>query len=127
MAGAKYAGLRAGQLRDRVDIQERIDQLDAAGAPLPAQWRTVLRAWADVQTETSNRRSSETVRADQLMAQAIYRIVIRFNGRIAITEKHRALWIGPPDIPLNIIAIPQDPDGRRRQLVLICQQGLVDG
>lgn len=119
-----YPGLRAGQLRDLLYIEERIDRNDAAGAPLPADWRPIAKVWADLKTHGGFRRGEET-RADQLITSATYKVTIRF--RTDVTSKHRLTFIGPPSFHLNIIAEPQDPDGRRRSLVLVCEAGLTDG
>jgi head-tail adaptor len=121
----QYPGLRAGQLRDLMELQERVDSLDAANAPLPPSWRMICRLWADVKQLQGFRQTEiEAPHAQQLMASSAYKVTVRF--RSDVTAKHRLLWIGPPDMSMNILSVA-DPDGRRRRLVLICQAGLVDG
>jgi head-tail adaptor len=125
-SNVKYSGLRAGQLRDLVEIQSRVDSLDAANAPLPPTWIKIGREWANVnQIQGFRAVEIEGVVAQQLFTSAAYEIRMRY--RSDVTTKHRLVILGPPlDVAVNILSIA-DPDGRRRQLLLICQAGLVSG
>ncbi len=124
MAASKYPGLRAGQLRDLVEIQERIEKFDGANAMLPPKWKTIGRAWADL-GQLRGSRPSENVHANQLSTLTIFEVALRF--RTDVTAKHRLRVLGPPAYILNIVSEPIDPDGRRRKVTMVCETGLVDG
>lgn len=126
MSKGNYFRTRAGQLRDYVQFEARVDRFDGANAQMAPDWNRVGQAWADVQPVGGFRRV-EDVHAQQLMAESSYTVVVRFRNDL--TTKHRIrVLVGKPGLPegFNILNI-QDPDGRRRWLVMTCEAGLVDG
>lgn len=114
--------IRAGQLRDLVRLEERVENVDAAGGVNEPSWRFVAKFWADISQIV--RRSAEGLHSQQIMGPNLYTVYIRF--RTDVTIKHRLVVIARPDEPLNILGLG-DPDGRRRQLILTCQGGLTSG
>ena len=119
-----YPALAAGSLRDLVELQSRVDVKDSAGDFSPV-WTSIGREWANLRLLTGFRASeTEGVRAQQIITSSIYQVQIHF--RADVTTKHRLIVIGPPRLVLNILAVG-DPDGLRRKLELMCEQGLTDG
>lgn len=118
-----YPGIRAGQYRDLVEVQERKERFDAANAVLPPKWENIGREWALIeQVQGFRALEIEGVYAQQLLAVSSYNVKIRFRNDV--TTKHRIKVIGPPDLFLNILSVG-DPDGRRRKLLMICTAGLI--
>ena len=128
IAPPRYPGLRAGQLRSLVKIQARVDSTDASGG-IQTQWNDVPNGivWANVTPLVLNR-GGELTSAEELRAVKRFKVTMRY--RTDITEEHRLLQVNrednSADRPLNILSV-NDPDSRRRQLLLICESGLTSG
>ncbi len=104
----------AGRYRHRVDILQPPDPLvtDAAGQPLDA-WTILETRWAEVRDLTGRRLWA----AQQVHAEARTEVHMRWTA--AVTEGMR---IEHGSRTLEIIGIPADPDGRRRELVCTCRE-----
>lgn len=103
--------MRAGQLRQRVTIQEQTTTVNERGAK-ELGWANVATVWADVRTPTGRERTSD----DMTMATLSHVVTMRY--RSGLTAAHRLKW---GDRVLSLLATP-DPDNRQRMLVCQCQE-----
>lgn len=98
-------------LREQVVIEHRVTARDAAGQPIES-WAASARLWARVESVAG----SEAVAGGQVTAEATHRITIRhWTG---VTPHCRVDWQGDK---LDVLSVA-DPDGRRREMVLVCRQ-----
>lgn len=103
--------MRAGQLRDRVTLQEVTETRDSFGAVVEA-WSDVATVWAEV-ADLSGR---EYFDAQQTNAELKTRIRIRY--RSGVVPKMRAVF-GSRVFDIESVI---DPDSRRRELHLMCKE-----
>lgn len=103
--------MRAGRLRHRVELQEPLQEQDAAGQPI-STWRTVGRRWASVEPLTGQ----ELLRAQQFGAETTIRVRMRFMERL--TPKWRLRHEGRT---LEIVSLI-DRGERGRELELLCKE-----
>jgi SPP1 family predicted phage head-tail adaptor len=103
--------MRAGQLRQRVTIQQATTTTNARGARVPG-WADVATVWADVRTPTGRERTAN----EATVATISHVVTLRY--RADLTAAHRIKW---GDRVLSLLATP-DPDNRRRTLVCQCQE-----
>lgn len=108
--------MRAGSLRHRVKIEERIERTDDTGDPIP-YWRTWRTVWAAVEPIGGR----ELLTENQIHALATTRIRMRFlrgiNAKMRIRHSER-IW--------NIETI-LEPLWEREVLEVLCTDGLNDG
>lgn len=109
--------MQAGKLRERVTIQREVVTRDSFGAEVNP-WTNVATVWASVRPGASGERFIAA--ADQLQATITHAVRIRY--REGMSPKQRLLWEGK----LLGIQSAVDPDGRKRELVLLCLE-IVDG
>lgn len=102
--------MKAGILRDRLEIQEMGSGEDDWGTPLPNDWITVGRIWGNVRHLSG----SESIRADA--DTSIVKASIRVRRRAAVTAGCRILHDGKT---YDIEAVL--PDARRVYTDLICK------
>jgi SPP1 family predicted phage head-tail adaptor len=100
-----------GQMRERVTLQAPVRLPDGAGGA-DAAWDAGATVWAKVE----ERGGEERAAGERLAAEARLRVTIRH--RSGVTAEMRALWNGRA---LEITGI-RDPDGRKRFLVLDCEE-----
>ncbi|ABS62532.1 phage head-tail adaptor, putative [Parvibaculum lavamentivorans DS-1] len=100
-----------GALRERVTLQSPIRTADGAGGAA-VTWDDGVSIWAKVEM----RGGGETPAGERLEARALVRMTIRY--RSGITAEMRALWQGRAFNIRNL----RDADGRRRFLVLDCEE-----
>ncbi len=74
--------IHAGQLRDRIDIEEPVASVGDGGQPQET-WRLYKHTWADVQTESVK----EALQGDKPESQTQWKIAVRFDA--GITQKMR--------------------------------------
>lgn len=103
--------MRAGQLRHRVTIQAQTTTQDEYGQPVQT-WSDVATVWASVE-DLSGR---EFFAAQQIAAEVTTRVTIRYRAGI---EPDMRVIAGGRTLDIRSV---QDPDGRRRQLVLMCRE-----
>lgn len=110
--------MQAGKLRERITIQEEIVTRDSFGAEVNP-WRNVATVWASVRPGSSGERF--VAAADQVQATISHTIRIRY--RAGVNPKQRLLWDG------KYLGIQStvDPDGRKRDLVLLCLEIVSNG
>ena len=109
--------LPAGQLRDRVTIQQPVRVRTAMGGTEDT-WQDVTTVWASVRQPSSN----ELFAAAQQQALVEHVVVIRY--RTGIAANMRVMWRGRA---LDIVGEPADMDGTRRELRLRCVSGAKNG
>ena len=107
--------MRAGELRHRVTIQAVTDGLGTAGGPTET-WADVATVWAAVESVLNRVAATEYMEAQQVEAQALTRIRIRY--RAGVTPKHRVLW---GTRVYNILAV-NNVDERNIELHLMCRE-----
>jgi len=103
--------MRAGQLRERIEIQRDDGTPDGLAAHVP-DWTTIARVYARVETLSGR----ELVEAQQLKQDVTHRVTIRYLS--GLTGKHRVLRAS--DSILNIEAVIPDERNTRQQLM--CRQ-----
>jgi len=105
--------LRAGDLRDRVEVQEdQGTEKDQYKQPIP-DWQTVETRWANV----SGLSGREYWQAQQAQAETTYRVEMRYSARLAaLGSKARLVWDGKTLEVESVI----DPDGLKERLLLMC-------
>ncbi|MDA0780673.1 MAG: phage head closure protein [Rickettsiales bacterium] len=100
-------------MRERVKFQTESDVADGGGG-FTATWINHVTVWGKV----SPVKIDEEAQADQLQAEVLYKIKIRY--RSDLSEKMRIVWQGKN---LNIRSIT-NPDERKRYNEIIAEQGV---
>ena len=100
-------------MRHPVVIQQRVVTTDAYGEAVET-WTTLAEEMADVRMQPGG--ESWTSGADQSVARLTHRVRLRY--RSDVTPLNRVQWNG------RILDIESavDPDGRSRELLLICAE-----
>lgn len=104
-----------GQLRDRVTLQQEGAPVADGGGGYAPSWSTI-EAEIPARIEASGGR--EAILGQKLAPVVSHAVTLRW--RDDVTAGMRLLWAGAP---LNIRAV-MDLDGRRRFLMLACDQGV---
>lgn len=102
-----------GDMRHRITIQQRTETRDALGASV-FTWSTLATVWAEVGGAFGSERFTSGV--DQEVAQVTHRIRVRY--RDDVTPLNRVLY-GSKVLDIETAI---DPDGRRRELVMMCRE-----
>jgi SPP1 family predicted phage head-tail adaptor len=103
--------MRAGTLRHRITIQEVTETPDSAGEPTES-WSAFKTVWASVEPL----RGRELLRAQQIHADASYKITIRHLS--GVTPKMRVLW---GSRIFDIHAAPVT-DSRDQKIEMLCSE-----
>jgi len=106
----------AGQLNQRVTLQQRVAGIDALGQQSES-WADVVRLWAKVEPLRGN----QFFAAAQAQNEVTARITIRW--RAGVDPGMRVIWRGEP---YGIFAVI-DPMGEKQQIELMCVNGTGDG
>lgn len=109
--------LAAGDLRERVSIEQRAESLDGIGENQGA-WSTLATVWANAEPL----RGREYFAAGQQQQTVDVRFRIRY--RADVTGLMRVVWRG---VPHDIVGPPINVEGRREYLELMTVQGQRDG
>lgn len=104
--------MKAGALRARIRIQQRAESSDGQGGTA-LSWADVCQAWASI----SGRGGREFQTAKQTRSALTDEIHIRYRPGITA-----AMRVVTANRVLSIAQPPYDPDGRRRELVLFCEE-----
>ena len=75
--------LKAGDLRYRVVIQRKQSGRDPTGAPLPATWRDVGRAWCDIRFISS----SSVIATAQDKTVSVYLLTLRKRRDVCVGDR----------------------------------------
>lgn len=102
--------MRAGQLRERVTIQQKVVTQNAFGEEV-ITWTTFATTWADVEPLTGR----EFIEQARREAEISYKVTIRY--RTGIVPYMRISWESKT---LRIEAVM--PDGIKRQIMLMCSE-----
>lgn len=105
----------AGQLRDRVTIEQRGTTRDAAGQKV-ASWTTLATVWANVRHQSG----AEAIRADSEVS--IVKASIRVRFREDVTAGMRVVK-GAAVFDIKAVL----PDGQRAFVDLVCETGASGG
>ena len=111
-----WAGVRAGDLKRRITIQQRSASVDTFGQQL-VTWSNLLTSWAEIQP-TSGR---EMVSAEAQQFEISHQITIRY--RSTITPAMRVLYEGRVFEIMSVL----DQDTQHRRLTLMCSEGPTQG
>ncbi len=79
--------MRAGLLRNRIEIQRADVRRDANGQP-SRLWTTIANVWAAVEPL----RGAERFEAHAQHAQISHKVRLRFDPDVAVTTQHRLLF-----------------------------------
>lgn len=105
--------MQSGRLRQRITIQTHTESRDALGASIWT-WSTLAKVWAEVRMPYGSERFVSA--ADVEVAQVTHRVKIRY--RDDVSPLNRIVWRSRVlDIESAV-----DPDGRRRELVMMCRE-----
>lgn len=102
--------MRAGQLRERVTIQQKVVTQNAFGEEVIV-WTTFAATWADVEPLTGR----EFIEQARREAEISYKVTIRY--RTGVVPYMRLLW---DTKVMRIVAAM--PDGIKRQITLMCSE-----
>jgi len=105
--------MRAGRLRHRVTIEEASESRDGLGASI-LSWSTLATVWGEVRMAPAGERVVSG--ADVEVAQVTHRVKIRYRDDVG--PLNRLLH----DSKILDIESAVDPDGRGRELVLLCRE-----
>lgn len=108
--------MRAGDLRHKIMIQSRGAAADANGQQI-ILWTNL----ADIHAKVEELGGYELMAANSIRASNTTRVTIRY--RPDVTEKMRILYNGK----ILDITSTSDVDGRRRELELMCKDGVNQG
>lgn len=111
-----WGGLRSGDLRRQIVIQQRSTTKDTHGQE-STSWSDVATTWAAI--EPLNGRELLAAQAQQ--SETTHQVVIRY--RTGITAANRVLYQGRVFNVLSVI----DQDMKHRSLMLLCSEGLNQG
>jgi len=109
--------LAAGQLDQRISIEQRISVVNDLGEEEPT-WSTLATVWARAEPL----RGREYFAAAQLQGEVDVRFTIRH--RTDVDRTMRVQWRGQA---YDIVSPPIEPQGGREYLELMCVQGKRDG
>jgi head-tail adaptor len=110
-------------LRERISIEGYTEDVDTSGG-LTNDWPTLF---ADIPADVEPQiplNSSEAMHSGELIAAKLYKITARWTAAFeTITANHRVNWHGRR---LAIVSGPYNVDSRNREMVMICQEGVVN-
>ena len=107
--------MRAGTLRQRVQLQEKQVVRDTFGAEV-VTWATLATVWGAVEPLQGR----EFLDAQQIQAEISTRIRMRYRGDITVSPEKRVVWGAHVYDVLAVI----EPETRRRELVLMCKEAV---
>lgn len=114
---AATARITAGQLTQRITLQQRAAGVDVLGQGT-GTWQTVAEVWARARPL----RSRELFAAGQMQNVTDVEFTIRW--RSDITAAMRILWRG---VPHGITGMPIDVDGQQQWLEILAATDVKDG
>jgi SPP1 family predicted phage head-tail adaptor len=109
-------GLRSGDLRRRVTVQQRTVSVDTFGQQA-VSWSSFLECWADIQPSSGR----ELIAAQAQQSEVTHQVVIRY--RSGVLPAMRVLYQGRVFDIQSVI----DVDTQHRRLALMCSEGLNQG
>lgn len=105
--------MRAGELRHLVDIQDNKPIQSSSGAPKENWEDFATNIWASVEDLAGR----EFLAAQQMNAEVTTRVKIRYM--VGIKSSMRVVF---GTRKLKLVSPPQDPDGRKKELLLMCKE-----
>lgn len=109
-------GLSATSLNRRVDIRRAVVSDDGSGGQI-STWTTIGTVWA----EAISQNGREAVIAGALQGVAAWRITVRWQSDIRVTDQLRL-----DGRDLNI-RTAEDPNGRRERIVIFADTASAEG
>lgn len=107
--------MRAGLIRRRVTVQRYTATQNSLGEEV-ATWSNLFSAWASVDAVTASERFASG--SQQELATVTHRIRLRYRDDYVAGPKDRVSFDGKTfDIESAV-----DPDGRRRETVMLCRE-----
>lgn len=110
--------MRGGLIRRRLTIQRASSTANSLGEPVQS-WTTLYSAWGSVDAVSAQERFASG--SQQELATVTHRIRLRYRDDKVIKPTDRVSF----DSKVFDIESAVDPDGRRRELLLLCRE-LVD-
>ncbi len=113
--------MRAGALRHRVIVQQPSYPRDETNQAVA----TFVDVGGDIAAEVKPASGGVKWFNEAIIAEATH--VVRLRWRDGLTTANRLLWVTSRDgfhrfRVLEIIAPPQNPDGRRQELIVACKE-----
>lgn len=108
--------MQIGPLRQRVTIQDFTVAQNAYGEPVET-WANVTTVWAEVLPARGQERF--VAAGDQQLATLTHVVRMRYYDGLSPVD-HRLVW---GSITLDVESV-QDPDGRRREMRVLCREVL---
>ncbi len=105
--------MHIGRLRHRIDIQEEVESQSGTGE-VTHTWQHFATVWASIEPQ----KMTEGISAEQLSAEAVLRVRIRY--RAGITTDHRVLYCTRGLEIMQVI----DPGERHTELELLCREAV---
>jgi SPP1 family predicted phage head-tail adaptor len=109
--------MRAGVLNTRAALQARVASDDGAGGELVA-YTTVASLWLGIAAQSGR----ELTAAKQQNAQLTHLVTARYRPDAATLARMRLVVGTPSGARVLEIHAAYDPDGRREQLHLLCEE-----
>lgn len=116
--------LAAGQLRDRITVEEKVTSKNSFGEVV-SNWEEVSfsasgngKFWAAINYLSAR----ELIASQQMNSQVTCRIVMRYNASVTA-----AMRIVCGSQIFNIIGVQPDPDSGREWMTMPCSQGMNQG
>lgn len=103
--------MRAGNLRDRVTLQQAVSTSSGRGEELQT-WPDIDDFWAHVIPLSGSESDADHERTNE------QRFKVRYRPRSDISKSDRLIWKG---YTLEIITIPMDPTGRGNEHFVECR------
>lgn len=103
---------RIGRLKHRIDLLQKVEELDTLGRQKreQANWQLVAKVWAEVRDVSA----VEIEKAKQMVGTATTAIAIRYREGVAMQMRVR---FGSRIMEIRSVL---DSDNSRRELILLC-------
>jgi SPP1 family predicted phage head-tail adaptor len=113
--------MQAGQLRKRVQLQQRSSSQDDYGQQLTS-WTTLFTAWASVEPVSG----AQLERARSIYNETSHKVTLRWRAQlndIRQVGSYRVLYAGR----IFDVGASMNQDERNRTVVLLCNEGINEG
>lgn len=111
--------MRAGQLRERVQILYAAKVANTYGEPVQDWGNPTVTAtvWGQLQPLMAQAREAFAVNAQQLQAKALYQCRLRYRAGLSVVTNRLRI-----DSRVFEILAVLDPEGRERETVVLCYE-----
>lgn len=113
--------MKAGDLRKRIEIQQRSSAQDEYGQQLTS-WATLLTSWAQIEPVSG----AQLDRARSIYNETSHRVTLRWRAQLNDIKQvgsYRVLYAGR----VFDVGASMNQDERNRTVVLLCAEGINQG